>query len=264
MNFDKVVFISGNAVGDVILASPVVKAFREKFPNSEITMLVRKETAPLVENLKFIDETVTYEKGDPLLPVIKKIWRKDIAICLDFKYRSAVIPFLSAIPVRAGMKHKRKLFLTNYVDRDKDEEKIYEPINFAKIIERTLNLTLDIDEKNLYISMATDNEKEKVRNLMQSLNISCKKIVIAPFSSNNAKDWPLERYISIMEKISELGLEIILIGSKADSDKGDFSKVKILDLRGKTSLRELSEVLNNVDYFIGSCSGPLHMAAAAR
>ena len=29
MNFNKVVFVSGNAVGDVILASPVVKAFSE-------------------------------------------------------------------------------------------------------------------------------------------------------------------------------------------------------------------------------------------
>ena len=264
MKFDKVVFISGNAVGDVILASPVVKAFREKFPNSEITMLVRKETAPLVENLKFIDETVTYEKGDPILPTIRKIWRKDIAICLDFKYRSAVIPFLAAIPIRAGMKHKRKLFLTHYADRDKDEEKFYEPVNFAKIIEKTLNLKLNIDVEKLYISTTTDEEKEKVRQLMKPLNRSRKKIIFAPFSSNNAKDWPLERYITIMDKLTNLGVEIILVGSKADRDKGDFSKVKILDLRGKTSLRELSELLNNVDYFIGSCSGPLHMAAAAQ
>lgn len=263
MNFNKVVFVSGNAVGDVILASPVVKAFSEKFPKSEITMLVRKETAPLVENLQFIHEIVTYEKGDPILPVIRKIWRKDIAICLDFKYRSAVIPFLAAIPIRVGMKHKRKLFLTNYVDRDKAEEEFYEPINFAKIIEKTIDLKLNIDVEKLYISMATDSEKYKVRDLMKPLKKVSSKIVIAPFSSNDAKNWPLERYMLIIEKLNQLGIEIILVGSKADREKGDFSKVRILDLRGQTSLRELSYLLNNVDYFIGSCSGPLHMAAAA-
>ncbi len=82
----------------------------------------------------FVDEVVLYTKGMPLWLVIKKLWRYDVAICLDFKYCSAVVPFLSAIPVRAGISHKRKLFLTHPVERNSRDMEIYLPDHQADIM----------------------------------------------------------------------------------------------------------------------------------
>ena len=264
MNFKKVVFVNGNAVGDVILSTAVIKAFRKQFPKSKITFLVREETAPIVRRLPFIDEVVCYEKGEPMLPVVRKLWRSSIAICLDFKYRSAVVPFLAAIPIRAGMAHKRKLFLSHPVDRDKNEELIYEAENFAGIIERSIGIKLKGDLHSLYVSPATEKEKGYVRNLLQAISPKKIKIAIAPFSSNKAKNWGLEKYEQLIEILKhEYDVEVLLLGSKRDKAENSFSTKYVTDLRGLTSLTELAEILRQVDYFIGSCSGPLHMAAAA-
>ena len=265
MKINKVLFINGNAVGDVILSTAIIKAFHEQFPKSKITFLVRQETASLVERLPFIDEVVCYEKKDSVLPVVKKIWRYDIAICLDFKYRSAVMPFLAWIPIRAGLAHKRKLFLSHSVIRDINEENIYETQNFAGIIERSIGIKLSGDLHTLYVSPATEVEQAKVKDLLQNIAPTKLKIAIAPFSSNDAKNWSFESYKLLIEKLKQqYEVEFLLLGSKGDKERCTFDVAYMHDLRGQTTLTEVAEVLRQSDYFIGNCSGPLHMAAAAK
>ncbi len=92
-----------------MISTGIVRAIREQFPHSQIAFMVDPDTYDLMQ-LPFVDEVIAYDKGKPLLPVIRKIWRYDVAILLDFKYRSAWLPFLACIPVRAGLAHKRKLY----------------------------------------------------------------------------------------------------------------------------------------------------------
>ena len=105
MKFDKILVIQYNMLGDVVLSTGIVRALRAQFPNSKIAFLVSPETADLVR-LPFVDEVIAYDKGMPMLPVIRKVWRYDVALLLDFKYRSAVSPFLAYIPVRAAWRIK--------------------------------------------------------------------------------------------------------------------------------------------------------------
>lgn len=84
-------------LGDVIISTGFLKAIREEFPQSKIAFLVSPKTADLVR-LPFIDELVIYKKGMPMLPVIKQIWRYDIAFYLDFKYRSTLLLFWQESP----------------------------------------------------------------------------------------------------------------------------------------------------------------------
>lgn len=138
----KIVALNGNAVGDVLLSTPILKGLRELYPDSHLTFLVRPECRKLVEGLPFLDDVVTYQKGDSIWPAVRTLWKYDLALCLDFKYRSAVIPFLARIPIRAGMRHKRGLFLTHPVERDPQEADIYEPDKIAGAIDVVGRTTL--------------------------------------------------------------------------------------------------------------------------
>lgn len=264
MKFDKILVLNQNMIGDIVLSTPVLKALRDKFPQSKIAFLISSDIAPLMEGLPFIDEVICYEKGDSLIRTIRKIWRYDVALCLDFKYRSAVLPFFAAIPVRAGLAHKRKLFLSHFIARnDQESEETYEPQNMANTIERTIGLKLAIDPNTLYVAPAGAFEIKKVDELLTGWNVKKIKIAIAPWASNDSKSWGFDKYCKLMELLSKhYMVDFVIFGMASDKVKGEFKEANIYDLRGKTTLAEMTEALRRVDLFIGGCSAPLHIAAA--
>lgn len=264
MKFDKILVLNQNMIGDIVLSTPVLKALRDKFPQSKIAFLISEDTAPLVQGLPFIDEVICYEKGDPLIKTIRKIWRYDVALCIDFKYRSAVLPFFAAIPIRAGLSHKRKLFLSHFIARDaKESEETYEPQNMANTIERTIGLKLAIDPNNLYVAPADAFDIKKVDELLSGLTENTIKIAIAPWASNDSKSWGFANYCELIESLNKrYNVDFVIFGMERDKVKGEFNEANICDLRGKTTLAEMTEALRRVDLFIGGCSAPLHIAAA--
>ena len=263
MEFKKILVINGHSIGDVILTTPVLKMLKDRFPDSKLLFLVKPEIKVLMERLSFIDEIICYKKGMPIFPVLKKIWKSDVAICLDERYRSALLPFFACIPRRVGLKNKRKLFLTNYTDFLGNEDNIYESLNFVNIINRTLNLNLSGNYKKLYISEANREEKIKVNNLFQSLDKNKKVLAVAPFSSSVEKDWPLDSYKILFRTLNKnKEYQFVILGTEEDRKKGSIEGNDIHDWRALTSLVETGEILRRVDCFLGGCSGPLHIAAA--
>ena len=247
-------------LGDVIISTGFVKAMREQFPKSKIAFLVSPETADLVR-LPFIDELVIYKKGMPVLPVIKQIWRYDVALCLDFKYRSAVLPFFARIPVRAGLTHKRKLFMTHSVKFPPDKDGEYLNEYMARIMEECIGLKITHDLTRLYVADATPNDIATVDKILPQENILT--IAVAPFSSSVLKDWLPEYYKIFMKKLQEkYNCRYVLIGGKNDATKDFYQPEGTIDLRGKISMTESAEVLRRSDYFFGGCSAPLHLASA--
>ena len=262
MKFDKILLLQQNALGDVVLSTGIVRAVREQFPDSHIAFLVSPDTAALVD-LPFVDEIVPYTKGMPMLPVIRRLWHYDVAICLDFKYRSAVIPFLARIPVRAGIAHKRKLFLTHAVDRHPDSEKMYFTRHLADVMERSIGLKLAGDVTQLGVAAATAADLAAVDALLPRIHGGRLRVAVAPFSSTRMKDWPVESYAEFMQRLAqEQAVEFVLLGGPADREKEFPLSGPVTDLRDCLPLTATAEALRRVDYFVGSCSAPLHIAAA--
>lgn len=261
IKFDKILLLQQNMLGDVIISTGFVKAVREQFPNSKIAFLVSPETAELVR-LPFIDELVIYKKGMSMLPVIKQIWRYDVALCLDFKYRSALLPFLARIPVRAGLKHKRGIFMTHSVKFPPDKDGEYINEYMARIIYDCIGLKIQHDLTRLFVSDATPNDIDAVNKILPPAENSL-TIAVAPFSSSLMKDWLPAYYKIFMENLREkYNCRFIIIGGKSDAEKNFYLPEGTLDLRGKISMTESAEVLRRADYFFGGCSAPLHLASA--
>lgn len=272
----KKIFVSNRAgLGDVLLGNPVLKALKHKFPDSKITLMVGWDAVDIVEGLDFIDEVITYayekQRGIPdLIHMVRKVWRYDLAILLDFKYRSAVMPFLAGIPIRAGIEHKRKLFLTHPMRRTPDWESTYEPHNYAKIIKYSLGIELDpaiLDQ--LCIPATKSHDINVVDQLLATHGVDeyTPIITIAPFSSWAPKDWPVKYYRQLIEQIScRYPHKIILIGMGSDCDRLDKldKNSNVINLMGKTTLAQTIEVIRRSRLFIGGCSGPLHIAGACK
>jgi ADP-heptose:LPS heptosyltransferase len=264
----KILVLNGNGVGDVILSTPILKSIKGCYPGSRLTFLVRPENEELVKGLQFIDDYVLYEKQagvSGMLATVRKVWRYDIALCLDFKYRSAVIPFFAGIPIRAGLKHKRGALMTHGVDRDPLEEEKYEPCNFANIIMRSVGISLGDDLEQLYLPEPTKAQIDKVDRLFAKISPQPGEFILscAPFTSTKDKDWQIENYHRLFSQLkSSYRCKIIILGKLADTGIETFHGIHTL--LGQTSLLEMGEVIRRSNLFIGGCSAPLHAAAAVR
>lgn len=262
MNFGKILLLAQNALGDVLLTTGFSRAVRETFPKSHIALLCPPFAAEIVR-LPWLDEIIPYAKGMSLLPVIRRIWRYDIALCLDFKYRSAVLPFLARIPVRAGITHKRRLFMTHPVSRHPRHEAMYFPDHLADIMQRAIGLELSGDLSRLHVAAATAADRARADEYLAPIPAGAPLVAIAPFSSTRMKDWPPERYAAFMAALGQrYGSRFLILGGPDDRERPFPLPDEALDLRGRLPLTATAEVLRRADYFVGSCSAPLHIAAA--
>lgn len=262
MKFDRIVLLQQNALGDVVLSTGMIKAFRDQFPESRIAFLADPRFTPLVD-LPFIDELIPYTKGMPLWPVIRRLWHYDVAICLDFKYRSAVVPFLARIPVRAGIKHKRKLFLTHFVDCGPESEQLYFSAYLAQVVEQTIGLKMTGDWSHLFVAAASPSDLAAADAALPTRIPGRVRIAVSPFSSTLVKDWPPAYYAQFFAAMSRLGpAEYVLLGGPGEQDRPFPVPENCYDLRGRLPITVTTEVLRRVDYFVGSCSALLHIATA--
>lgn len=264
MNYKRI-FVSNRAgIGDVILTTPVLKALKIKYPDSKITLLVEANCIDVVKNLEFVDVVIPYNKKIcNIWEIVKHVWRYDIALCLDFKYRTAVIAFLAAIPIRVGIRHKHKLFMSKSIERHAEWDSTYEPYNYAMIIKGTTGIDLlGEDLTKLYLPQIDAREVVCIDQLFLANNLPFGKdiITISPFSSWEPKDWSIENYLQLILKFS--AYPVLVIGVEKDAVRAaDLFKLdNVINLMGKTSLMQMAEVIKRSKLFIGSCSAALHMA----
>ena len=96
-------------------------------------------------------------------------------------------------------------------------------------------------------------------------------IVIVPGGSLALKQWPVERFAELSERIHRvLGFKLIVCGSQIETLLG--SRLRILaageeagwieDWTGKTSLSELAMIIKGAKMLIGNDSSAVHIAAA--
>jgi ADP-heptose:LPS heptosyltransferase len=95
--------------------------------------------------------------------------------------------------------------------------------------------------------------------------------VVIPGTTWDSKTWPLDRWITLSQKISrELNLSLVFVGGHADINANHeiVQKLeqscdgKVLDLTGQTSLLELIGIFAKSGLVVGADSGPVHLAAA--
>lgn len=91
--------------------------------------------------------------------------------------------------------------------------------------------------------------------------------VISPAASKAERNWLPERYALVADHLSSKGLKVVLCGGPADIDKklgeqiSQHSQNIALNLIGKTSLKQMLEVLGQATLVIAPDTGPAHMAS---
>jgi ADP-heptose:LPS heptosyltransferase len=273
-------------LGDIVCSMPSMVALRKRFPKARITLLTNKSenSAPDAEKIlagnDFLDEIITYDSSR--VRNLRYLYKLIISLSQK-KFDSVVY-----LPISATT--KRRLFrdyliFKLFVSRNVFGFSYPKPISKSMVhcssfpfynneTERLLSAIapIGIDTLNIeYRLPIRDADREFVDNLWRINNIdfSSDVIAISPASKFQSKTWSLDRFIEVIDYLSEsYKATIVLIGGASEVGAGEYisgrSKYPIVNLISKTNFMQSAVALSKCRLFIANDCGPVHLAAAVR
>lgn len=251
-------------LGDMVMLSPLLKGIKELYPETKITVVGNRSATTLMNAYPFVDEYYSFDKSfHDSIHIIKNLWHADVVYLMDTLYRISVIYALARIKKRVGLPHKRRKWLTDLLEIEPWMNHAYEPVVYAHFLKKAIGIdvtTLSNWDTLLYPD-ANDVDKNHVKELLAPINQE-DYIVCSLETGGHAKNWPKEHWLSLFKGLQEIGKQVVIIGEESKNYTNLQFPNNVLDIRGKTNLLEVGEIIRYADVVVNSCSFPVHVANA--
>lgn len=269
-------------MGSILLATPMLRALRAKFPESRIVFLTFEGNANFARQFPMIDEVISIRTSSfpsfakDLFKILYLIRRErfDAVFDLEFFPRfSTIVSYLSGSPVRVGYylpKLWRGDLLTHLIH-----------FNPHKHVTEVLAAQLEpfhIKVEDLSLT-PPDTRKDKIMGvslMLKEKGIGEEESIITVNANasdlSSERKWPKENFIELINHIAEKKKKarIVLVGSKGEAGYvkqiyesiSDGARLKAINLAGALDIEEFIALLKKSSLLITNDSGPLHIASA--
>ena len=274
----RILIVRMGAIGDVLMATPLITALRNEFPDYYLGFLTSHYAIPVLEYNKEIDAlyAIRYRKLPYLISMEKHRLVREMnrerwdAIFLleDNPIFGRLIKKLNTDNVY-GFNGKINSYLTRHIPFSSDSHVIS---NFLK-----LGSLLGKELKEFPMNLPwSDDASEKAKSILKRLPDNSPKIAIhAGFGparkkgkkAIGIKSWPLEKFKETMIILhNKIKASFILTGSLKEFEINEVIikglKIPAINLAGQTTVSELGAILKEMDMVISIDSSPAHIAAA--
>ena len=260
----RILVLRFSALGDVLLTTPALEALKRAWPEAHIYYATKKAFQPLIEYHPSVKEVITLEQVETLWQYIKRLrtYRFDCILDLHDKMRSRIIrtllgkrssvwqerPWRDNIPVRLGL---RPYQAQKHIAQ-----------RYHEAVEQLVGNSLPKGKLTYHLKPGII---EQVCNRIQKYTENKPCIGVSPGATWATKQWPLNNFISLVERLTQLGYRCLVTGTKSESDLAEKLVKEVpqtVNLCGKLDLQELGAVITLCQMFIANDSGPMHMARA--
>jgi heptosyltransferase-2 len=269
----RILIIRPDRVGDVVLATPLIRELRKSFPDAFIAVMVRPHTKDVLLNNPNIDEIIIddYEGKDKgwvgfWRQVFKlRKYRFNIALHLLPTQRHAWMTFFAGIKTRVnvGIRLYGVLTFMKYVSRNK-----YIPLRHEA--DYSLDLGRKIGVKSERIEPEIFLSEEEIELAKELILKNDQEIIIGinPLSGKSAPNWEIDKYIELVQKILDeipnAKLYINLHNDTRAKEKFEKLKSERVNFIVPNSLRELILYTSRFDILISPSTGTMHIASALK
>ncbi|MBC2850691.1 glycosyltransferase family 9 protein [Cetobacterium sp. 8H] len=262
----KVLIIHTAFIGDIALSTPLLKRVKEVYPEAKITYVTTPVGASLLRNNPNITEIIEYDKRGHhsglkgILELGRRLRYENFNLVLTpHRYlRSSFLSWLTRSPQRVGYDiASGAIFFNKKIKYDKSKHEVEKLLSFLGEVPEYPREKYPIE---LYPSQ---KDIKKIDEIWNENNLNDKEIiVIAPGSKWFTKKWPLEYFNKVIDLLLKDNKKIVVIGGRDEMLLNIEQADKVIDLRGKTTLLELAEVLKRSKVVITNDSSPIHIASA--
>jgi len=267
----RILIIQLRRIGDVLMCTPVIRALRQKYPQSHLAFLTEEESKAILENNPNLNEVIVWDKNKYnnwfyALKKIKEIRDKKFDLVVDLlgTPRTALASFLSGAKKRIGFAYRfRKIFYNLKVAPDQQEK-------YGALYKLDSLKPLGIESRDSKLDLVIDS---KAKSFAQKFFAENKildsdfKITISPTARRRFNFWFLDRYAKVadglMEKYSAKAILVWGSGEREIVEKmASLMKFKPIISAETTTLLELAAILEKCDLQLGNDNGTKHIATA--
>lgn len=272
---ERILVIKPCCLGDVLMATPALRALHLAFPGASIDVAVTAWAAPGLDGNPRVRRLVRYPDRATPQAVLRlglrlRRERYQLGIGLDRSPVVNLLLWLAGIPVRAGIDSQRRGVLLTHRARPRPGQ--HETELYLEVLGQ-----VSIEPQGLHPEYElSPDAREAAQRKLAGLGIQDAApalVVIHPGGAVNpgttmlSKRWPPERYAALIDRLAtEWGATVVLTGNA--SDRAAVEAVKraarssVYDLCEQLSLPELAALCAEAQLFVGNDSGVSHLAAA--
>ena len=270
----RILLIKLDALGDVMRSTALVEGIKKKYPDSQLTWLVKDNAKFFIENNPSIDRVMIYNDENARILQCEKF---DILINLDKDAKSTSMAMLFQsdikrgyglhedgypIPLNDTAKYHYDICLDNYGGKTKNKKSYQELIyEISEIDYNNEKPTLFLDEnkcKSFRDKFFKDNNLNENDKII-ILNTGCGPVY-------PHKKWTYDGYKELISYIDKSTTKIVLTGSESEVERNnklfsDFeNRSNLINTTAKYSIEEFCYLLNLSNTVVTGDTVALHIA----
>ena len=278
--FESIVIFLPNWVGDVVMATPLLRAIRSKFPDAKITLAGKPVSLDLLRPSDWVDDFVidTTASSASLPNMIKMaadLRRNDydLAVLLPNSFRSALLAALAGIRRIAGYhRDGRGLLLTDKMSPPRSKDGSLVPVPMIDYYLALAGLVGALPD-NTQMELPLDPETEAAAEAMLAdagVDKSSPLVMLNPGGAFGvSKMWDADRYAAVADELIDSRSAQIIINA-APMEKKVAAEVAF-NMKNKplinfadsdNTIGLLKSLLARCDLLITNDTGARHIAVA--
>lgn len=253
-------------LGDVILATPLIRVARSLWPEAAIDFLCIPQTEPLLQGHPLLRRTIPYDKRGSAKG-LRGSWRVvqelrsaryDLALVPHRSLRSALVVCLAGIPTRVGFDRSTgRRLLTATVPYRRGVHEVERNLDLLRPFGRVTPSSPEL--------FPSDQDRSVVDKALCEVGHSA-FVALAPGSVWATKRWPAQYFAELAARIQrQIGLSVILVGGPNDRSLCQEiaeTNPSALNLAGHLTPLQSAEVIRRAQLLVTNDTAPLHMASA--
>jgi len=257
-------------IGDVLLATPTLRAIKVARPDARVTMMVNRGTEDVLSGNQDLDEIIVLDKGSlaaqsRLISGLRSR-RFDTVIDLTDGDRSAFLSWVSGAPIRIGFNDEQRWRGHYYTQVVQSVPGVRHRIDRDLEALKLLGIQAGSKDPQLWLTPEEMNSADQLLNQL-GVQRSQPMVILQPGARYWFKAWPPERFAELADQlVSQYGCQVLIGGSHQDIDLAQqirqMAKCNPIVMAGRTTIKQFAAIAKKSVLFVGSDSGAMHIASA--
>lgn len=259
----KIAIIQLGRIGDMILLTPLFKALKDSYPESEITIFAGPSNYSIIENNIYVNSIFKIEKKPiGILKTLFYLLKNKYDLWIDpkdhFSNESRIIAKIVRAKTKIGFneKNKKKVF---DISIEKNDNFHHSQIAFNSVREIGIPFPTTPPKPILYTNPNSDDYVDK---FLKSNHLD-DFVLLNISGSKEHKMWQNYSWIEFFNQIN-LNKNVVLCYAPSEKEKAEYIKEQLKDFVVFKS-RNISDIVSLVkkcDYLISPDTAIIHIAAA--
>ncbi len=253
-----------SALGDCVCTLPVAVVLKKAFPDSRITWAVDPRFAGIIECCPSVDNIERVKPGFKPASWPSFETKFDLALDMQGLSKSGLVIARARAEKKLGYHWQRELapFFSSPVQPDPSSLHV---VDQYVDVARAAGAECDWAEFGLE---PIEDDRTNCKALLAENGVTGPFVVLNAGAGWATKRWPATHFAQLSDMVSAKGISAVFIGGKADADQQAFQEVEqeakspIVNMLGKTSVRELVSLISLANAHVGGDTGSSHVAAA--